>query len=61
VINQQFKVFVQVKVKVPCNRPEGPERGRGIAVLFLELQRTLEFGNRASVILSVLCEPFNLQ
>jgi hypothetical protein len=27
---------LQVKVKVPRNRPEGPVRGRGIAVLFLD-------------------------
>jgi hypothetical protein len=27
----------KVKVKVPRNRPEGPEEGRGIAVLFLDL------------------------
>jgi hypothetical protein len=25
------------KVKVPRNRPEGPERGRGTALLFLDL------------------------
>jgi hypothetical protein len=28
---------VIVKVKVPRNRPEGPEGGRGIALLFLDL------------------------
>jgi hypothetical protein len=28
---------VKEKVKVPHNRPEGPERGRGIALLFLHL------------------------
>jgi hypothetical protein len=31
-------VFYKVKVKVPRNRPEGPEGGgRGIALLFLDL------------------------
>jgi hypothetical protein len=28
---------VTYKVKVPCNRPEGPEGGTGIALLFLDL------------------------
>jgi hypothetical protein len=27
----------RIKVKVPHNRPEGPEGGRGIALLFLDL------------------------
>jgi hypothetical protein len=30
-------VYYAVKVKVPRNRPEGPEGGRGIALLFLDL------------------------
>jgi hypothetical protein len=30
-------VFFTVKVKVPRNRPEGPEVGRGIALLFPDL------------------------
>jgi hypothetical protein len=29
--------FGKVKVKVPRNRPKGPEGGRGIALLFLDL------------------------
>jgi hypothetical protein len=29
--------LVHIKVKVPCNRPEGPEWGRGIALHFLDL------------------------
>jgi hypothetical protein len=28
---------VHIKVKVPRNRPEGPEWGRGIALFFLDL------------------------
>jgi hypothetical protein len=29
--------YSKVKVKLPRNRPYGPEGGRGIAVLFLDL------------------------
>jgi hypothetical protein len=32
-----FLIHIYLKVKVPRNRPEGPERVRGIALLFLDL------------------------
>jgi hypothetical protein len=31
------QLHMDVKVKVLCNRPEGPERGRGIDLIFLDL------------------------
>jgi hypothetical protein len=39
VLNFGTKLFLywSLKVKVPRNRPEGPEGGRGIALLFLDL------------------------
>jgi hypothetical protein len=39
------------KVKVPCNRPEGPEGGRVIAVLFLDL------GARRGWVVSTMPRP----
>jgi hypothetical protein len=41
-----------VKVKVPRNRPEGPEWGRGIALLFLDL------GARRGWVVSTTPRPF---
>jgi hypothetical protein len=35
--HKQSKFLYENKVKIPCNRPEGPEGSRGIALLFLEL------------------------
>jgi hypothetical protein len=41
-----------IKVNVPCNRPKGPKRGRGIALLFLDLDA------RRGWVVSVTPRPF---
>jgi hypothetical protein len=41
--NSQEERGYQLKVKVSRNRPEGPEWGRGIALLFLDLGTRMEW------------------
>jgi hypothetical protein len=51
--NNYTIVKVKVKVKVPRNRPEGPEGGRGIALIFLDLG-----ARRGWVIVKVVCNKY---